>query len=52
MTLDEAIKHAQDEANRLRSEECFDCADDHQQLAEWLIELKTLQNINKTKHGE
>ena len=36
MTLDEAIKHAQEIANN----GCDQCAKDHQQLADWLIELK------------
>ena len=36
MTLDEAIKHAQEIADK----GCDQCAKDHQQLADWLIELK------------
>lgn len=36
MTLDEAIQHAQEIANK----GCDQCAKDHQQLAEWLTELK------------
>ena len=36
MTLDEAIQHAQDVANK----GCDQCARDHQQLADWLRELK------------
>lgn len=35
MTLDEAIKHAQEKAQG-----CSSCADEHRQLAEWLIELQ------------
>lgn len=37
MTLDEAIQHAQEIADK----GCDQCAKDHQQLAEWLTELKT-----------
>lgn len=36
MTLDEAIQHAQEIADK----GCDQCAKDHQQLAEWLTELK------------
>ena len=36
MTLDEAIRHADEVANRCTGE----CAADHHQLAEWLRELK------------
>lgn len=38
MTLDEAIKHAEDVAS-----ECSACAEEHKQLALWLRELKTLR---------
>ena len=37
MTIDEAIKHAEDKANEL---ECSECGKEHKQLAEWLKELK------------
>lgn len=36
MTLDEAIKHAEERA----SLSCDECAEQHRQLAEWLKELK------------
>ncbi len=36
MTLDEAINHALEKAESL----CGECAEEHRQLAEWLIELK------------
>lgn len=39
MTLDEAIQHAQEVANK----GCDQCAKDHQQLADWLKELKELR---------
>lgn len=37
MTLDEAIQHAIDVAN---NNSCQECADEHRQLARWLIKLK------------
>lgn len=50
MTIDEAIKHSEDVAERYEKmedshdeklkEECLQCAADHRQLAEWLRELK------------
>lgn len=48
MTLDEAIKHAEEVAERnewfakncLESMQCRECAEEHRQLAEWLKELK------------
>ena len=52
MTLDEAIKHAEEvmvenlEKTRGRNASdpiainCFECAEEHRQLAEWLRELK------------
>lgn len=53
MTLDEAIKHAEevvDGHNRIKQikavtlEECK-CAEEHRQLAEWLKELKQLREL-------
>lgn len=38
MTLDDAIKHAQEVANS--SGVCDECKKEHQQLVEWLKELK------------
>lgn len=58
MTLDEAIKHATEVADRYdeliktdnhgwgfngSDENCVKCANEHRQLAEWLIELKGLK---------
>ena len=52
MTLDEAIKHWEEKAEEKRkdyeracaynipSEGCLKCAEEHEQLAEWLKELK------------
>ena len=36
MSLDEAIQHAKEVA----SQRCIECAEQHDQLAEWLEELK------------
>ena len=41
MTLDEAIVHAQEVADK----GCEQCARDHQQLADWLKELKKLREV-------
>ncbi|WP_418619832.1 hypothetical protein [[Clostridium] scindens] len=38
MTLDEAIEHCKEKAD------CTKCGMEHQQLAEWLIELKSRRN--------
>lgn len=45
MTLDEAIKHAKEKAdeNRKYTKECKECAEEHEQLAEWLEELNILK---------
>ena len=55
MTLDEAIKHCEEKAEEKRkdyeracaynipSEGCLKCAEEHEQLAEWLKELKALR---------
>ena len=58
MTLDEAIAHAREEAEdkradadwkfrhgRLNADDCISCAEEHEQLAEWLEELKELRNM-------
>ena len=60
MTLDEAITHARDVASeqRMRSgvctqngtecdkfSACLQCAEEHEQLAEWMEELKTYREI-------
>lgn len=55
MTIDEAIKHYEEKAEEKRkdyeravalnipSEGCLECAREHEQLAEWLKELKKLR---------
>ena len=60
MTLDEAIKHARDKAKENRKDACFtsvpwhakDCerwAEEHEQLADWLEELKDYRRFNGAK---
>lgn len=39
MTLDEAIEHCKEKSD------CTKCGMEHQQLAEWLIELKRRRNV-------
>ena len=62
MTLDEAIKHCEEKAKEQRiiakntsySDtyilKCFECAEEHEQLAEWLKELKERRE-NEQKGG-
>ena len=65
MTLDEAIAHAREVAERKRrainfeSEDnidddikmnCLKCAEEHEQLAEWLKELKAYKSDDFTKN--
>ena len=55
MTLDEAIKHAREKANEQNYyasfergrhiQSCKKCAEEHEQLAEWLEELKELREF-------
>lgn len=44
MTIDEAIKHCKEEAEKYMEygieTECYQCGKEHEQLAEWLTELK------------
>lgn len=61
MELDEAIKHCEDKAKELRKEkrimaltgreqewaDCLQCAEEHEQLAKWLTELKEYREANK-----
>ena len=42
MTLNEAIKHAREVAEN-RTDLCEECRAEHEQLAEWLDELKRLK---------
>ena len=43
MTLQEAIKHCEEKAS-----DCNKCADEHRQLAEWLLELKERRERDET----
>lgn len=61
MKLDEAIKHCHEKAKELRIEaiegrsmypqkhkaECLECAKEHEQLAEWLTELKERREADR-----
>ena len=46
MTIDEAIVHAREVASRKFDDRvhCIRCAEEHEQLAEWLGELKVLRH--------
>ena len=56
MTLDEAIEHARDKANEQKYyasfergkhiQSCKKCAEEHEQLARWLEELKKYRDLN------
>ena len=48
MELDEAIRHAEEVAE-LNEAECFECAEEHRQLAEWLKELKALREQKRPR---
>lgn len=41
MTIDEAIKHCKE----IASSECSECAKEHYQLMEWLIDYKRLKQM-------
>ena len=47
MTIDEAIAHAREVASRKFDDRvhCIRCAEEHEQLAEWLEELKAYKAI-------
>ena len=61
MELDEAIKHCEDKAKELRKEkhimavigrerdwaDCLQCAEEHEQLAEWLTDYKRLKTLEE-----
>jgi hypothetical protein len=44
MTLDEAIKHCNEDAKKERERNNIGCMDEHIQLRDWLIELKNYKN--------
>lgn len=60
LTINEAIKHAREVAKgkradadwkwrngRLNSDDCISCAEEHEQLAEWLEELKAYKDAEE-----
>ncbi len=63
MTLIEAIKHCEEKAEELRKQsdefvlctnikkECLKCAEEHEQLAEWLKELKAYKDAEAEKEA-
>lgn len=56
MTLDEAIKHCKEEAEKYMEygieTECYQCAKEHEQLAEWLQELRARRLLMDKVCGE
>ena len=61
MTIDEAIKHAREKAEENRKDACFTsvpwhakdcekCAEEHEQLARWLEELKQYREFKEKYH--
>lgn len=40
MTLQEAIQHCREQVQEQAKKGCYSCAEEHQQLAKWLKELK------------
>ena len=50
MTIDEAIKHAEEVADYdCYNEKQLKCAEEHRQLAEWLKELKNFKEKDEAK---
>ena len=55
MTLEEAIKHAEEVAeqnerdvsikDKDRAKACYQCAEEHRQLAEWLKDYQRMQSV-------
>ena len=63
MTIDEAIEHSREKAkeqryyanfehNGMMYQSCVKCAEEHEQLAEWLEELKSMKNLDKTNFSD
>ena len=44
MTIDEAIQHCREQVQEQAKKGCYSCAEEHQQLAEWLKELKAYRD--------
>lgn len=49
MNIDEAITHAREVASRMLDDRvnCIKCAEEHEQLAEWLTQLKEYQQLEE-----
>lgn len=47
MTLDAAIQHAKEVAVTQNNQDCIKCAEEHEQLAEWLEDLKEYQQLEE-----
>lgn len=45
MDLDSAIQHCKEQVQEQAKKGCYSCAEEHQQLAEWLKELKAYKEI-------
>jgi hypothetical protein len=45
MDLDSAIQHCKEQVQEQAKKGCYSCAEEHQQLAEWLKELKVYREI-------
>lgn len=63
MTIDEAIERAKKKAkeqryyanfehNGMMYQSCIKCAEEHEQLVEWLEELKAMRNLDKTNFSD
>jgi len=50
MDLDEAIQHCKEQVQEQAKKGCYSCAEEHQQLAEWLKELKAYK-YNESNGG-
>ncbi len=50
MDIDEAIKHCLENADKEKKNCDFDCANEHEQLAEWLKELKSIKELKDGKN--
>jgi hypothetical protein len=47
MTIDEAIQHCKEQVQEQAKKGCYSCAEEHQQLAEWLKELKAYRSSSE-----
>ena len=47
--LDDAIKHCEEKEREQALNGCFACAEEHKQLAEWLKELKSFKEGQKSR---